>query len=284
MDRFLLQVNGDVGYAEIANNRSYINPVWMNDRRTKDQGDVKLGDEILVYCTGSVPEYGMTLAFSVVVREVGDDQTVLSFDEPRFFQSPLSLPNIQAFVAQGKLGPIFKRCGTQGFNFAKLLPGAAEQALKLLDTDPSNDPDVAEAQAGSPADRLIEIHLEQWLVDHWDLVNFGAPLKLYEEDGEVVGQQYNTGSVGQIDLLCEDTSSGALVVIELKRGQQSDKAIGQLARYMGWVKDHLANDREVQGVILTPSYDERLRYAIKVLQGGRLLRYQTKFEVFPEDP
>ena len=108
--------------------------------------------------------------------------------------------------------------------------------------------------------------------------------KLYEEDGEVVGQQYNTGSVGQIDLLCEDTSSGALVVIELKRGQQSDKAIGQLARYMGWVKDHLANDREVQGVILTPSYDERLRYAIKVLQGGRLLRYQTKFEVFPEDP
>ena len=86
----------------------------------------------------------------------------------------------------------------------------------------SNDPDVAESQAGSPADRLIEIHLEQWLVDHWDLVNFGAPLKLYEEDGEVVGQQYNTGSVGQIDLLCEDTSSGALVVIELKRGQQSD--------------------------------------------------------------
>ena len=284
MDRFLLQVNAEVGYAEIAENQTYTNPFWMNDRRTEDQGDVKPSDEILVYCTGSVPGHEMTLAFSVMVREVNDDRTVLSLDEPKYFPSPLTRSNIQALIAQGKLAAIFKRCGGRGFNIARLPAGAAEEALKFLDTDANSDPDVVGAQGGSPTDRLIEIHLEQWLVDHWAQVNFGAPLKLYEEDGEVVGQQYNTGSVGVIDLLCEDTSSGALVVIELKRGQQSDKAIGQLARYMGWVKENLADGREVQGVILTPSYDERLRYAIKVLRGGRLLRYRTNFEVFPEDP
>ena len=283
MDRFLLQVNANLGYADITNERRYMNPVWMNQTKDRDQGDVKPGDEILVYCTGSVPDYGMTLAFSVTVREVSDDRATLSLDEPYFFPSPLSRSNIQALIAEGKLDPIFKRCGIQWFNITKLHPEAAERALKLLDADSIVDPEAAEAQAGSPADRLLEIHLEQWLVDHWDQIKFGAELKLYEENGEVVGQQYNTKSVGQIDLLCEDKETGALVVIEIKRGQQSDKAIGQLARYMGWVKDHLADGREVQGIILTPSYDDRLRYAIKVLHGARLLRYQTWFEVFPDD-
>ena len=45
-----------------------------------------------------------------------------------------------------------------------------------------------------------------------------------------VGQQYNTGLVGTIDLLCEDEESGDLVVIELKRGRPSDEVAGQLAR------------------------------------------------------
>ena len=46
---------------------------------------------------------------------------------------------------------------------------------------------------------------------------------------------------------------------------------------------HLAKDRLVEGVVLTPSYDERLRYAVKVFPGVRVLRYETRFEVFPEN-
>ena len=136
---------------------------------------------------------------------------------------------------------------------------------------------------GSPADRLIEIHLEQWLVDNWELVDFGAPLRLYEEEDEPVGQQYDTGVVGRIDLLCEDTSSNALVVIELKKGRPSDAVIGQLARYMGWVKEHIANGRTVEGVALVPEYGDRLRYAAKAIEGCRLLRYETRFKIFQED-
>ena len=155
--------------------------------------------------------------------------------------------------------------------------------LELATAKPSvGQEDDETGPSGSPADRLIEIHLEQWLVDHWDQVDFGAPLRLYEEDGESTGQQYDTGDVGFIDLLCEDTSSNSIVVIELKRGRSSDAVMGQLARYMGWVKEHLANGRDVEGVVLTPEYNKKLRYAAKAVPGSRLLRYETQFKTYPE--
>ena len=133
-----------------------------------------------------------------------------------------------------------------------------------------------------PLDRLIETKLEQWLVEHWDDIDFGQKLVIYTESGEAVGQQYDTGIVGRIDLLCEAEESNNLVVIELKRGRPSDEVVGQLARYIGWVKQNLANGREVNGIILAPEFDDRLRYAASAIPGTLLLRYQTRFEVHPD--
>ena len=262
-------------------NSRYENPVWMKKHRDRDHGEVKPGDELLVYCTASVPNYGMSLAFRVVVREVSPDNVTFDLDEPQWFPSPIGRTAILSLIAEGKLANVFRNCGLQAFNISKLEPRAAQQILRLVESEPSVEQEAGGGPPGSPADRLIEVHLEQWLVDHWNQVDFGAPLELYEEDGESVGQQYDTGAVGRIDLLCEDTSSGALVVIELKRGQRSDAVMGQLARYMGWVKEHLADGRDVEGIVLAPSFDDRLRYATKAVPGSRLLRYETRFEIFP---
>lgn len=59
----------------------------------------------------------------------------------------------------------------------------------------------------------------------------GKRLKLYsDERGN--GIEYPTG-VGDIDILAFDESDGALVVFELKRATSPDRAVGQIARYMG---------------------------------------------------
>ena len=94
------------------------------------------------------------------------------------------------------------------------------------------------------------------------------------------GRQYDTRVVGRIDLLCEDTSSGTLVVMGIKREEQSD-VVPRLVRHMGWVRKHLADGRLVEGVVLTPALDETLRYAAMAVPGVRLLRYETRFEIVP---
>ena len=79
---FLVQVNRDLGYANIVNNRRYQNDAWMRKSRDTDHGQVKKGDELLVYCTRNVPNYGMSLAFRVVVKAVSEDHVTFDLDEP----------------------------------------------------------------------------------------------------------------------------------------------------------------------------------------------------------
>ena len=54
MERFLIQVSKEMGYANITNNQSYENDRWAEKPRDKDHGEVKPGDELIVYCTGSI--------------------------------------------------------------------------------------------------------------------------------------------------------------------------------------------------------------------------------------
>lgn len=79
---------------------------------------------------------------------------------------------------------------------------------------------------------------------------------------ESIQQQFYMGpGVGRSDLICED-AKGGLVVIEVKRGLTSDQAIGQLLRYVGYVKENIASPgQSVSGWIITADYDEHLRLA-----------------------
>ncbi|MFO7738901.1 MAG: endonuclease NucS [Desulfatiglandaceae bacterium] len=95
-------------------------------------------------------------------------------------------------------------------------------------------------------------------------------LVLAEDD---IQQQCNMGlGVGRSDLICRD-KNGNFVVLELKAGHSSDSVVGQILRYIGYVRENWAKTegKDVSGIILTPSFDEQLRLAaaeanIKVLR------------------
>jgi endonuclease len=143
--------------------------------------------------------------------------------------------------------------------------------------------DEEDKQPVSPAttEFVLEAHLEEFLLGNWNAVNWGRPLRLWQGQDGASGHQLVT-SIGRLDLLCVDTSSSALVVVELKRGHSADRVVGQVARYMGWVRTHLAAaGQDVQGIVVAHEYDDRLRYAATAVPGLTILTYHVTFHLEP---
>lgn len=115
----------------------------------------------------------------------------------------------------------------------------------------------------------IESQLEDIVISSWENIPKFKDLEILQEDGEYIGQQYDTKEVGRIDLLCKDKKTGDFVIIELKRGRESDKVVGQTLRYMGWVKKNLAKEgQNVYGLIITfeGDPDSRLKYSLEPIK------------------
>lgn len=122
----------------------------------------------------------------------------------------------------------------------------------------------------------MEKQLEDFIIHNWDKTDLGKKYDLIIEDGELLSQQYRT-EVGPIDILARDKSTKNYVVIELKKNQTSDDTVGQLARYMGWIKENKGG--EVKGVIISGEYDKKLDFALKVLTNVEVFLYQVDFKL-----
>jgi endonuclease NucS-like protein len=142
---------------------------------------------------------------------------------------------------------------------------------------PSADPDVGIVPAGRFA---LERQLENFLVENWGETDLSKSLEiLTDADGDICGQQYHT-DVGPIDLLCRNKDGTGYTVVELKRDQTSDGTIGQVARYMGWVKKNLVNDGQtVRGLIIGRDADERLMSALEVVPNVEVFTYAVSFSL-----
>jgi RecB family endonuclease NucS len=72
----------------------------------------------------------------------------------------------------------------------------------------------------------------------------------------------------------------ALVVVELKRGRPSDRVVGQAARYIGYVRTHLAQPGQpVEGLIVAHDAEDALRYAVAAFPGPQLMTYEVTFQL-----
>jgi len=143
----------------------------------------------------------------------------------------------------------------------------------------------AEAKEAEEAAFGLERHLHDFLADNWEKTTLGKEWDLDEQDGDIKGYGYERPTpVGRIDLLAHDkindTDNRRWLVIELKRGRTSDEALGQVQRYMGWVKEKLAaNGATVQGLIIGREEDEQLRFALKVAPDVTFQRYEIDFRL-----
>lgn len=104
-------------------------------------------------------------------------------------------------------------------------------------------------------------------------------LRLYVDSTGRDGIEYPT-AVGPIDILATD-ETGAFVVFELKRARSPDHAIGQLARYMGWVKQTIGKGKTVRGIIVAKSISDSLKYSIAAVPDVSLYEYEVSFQLKP---
>ena len=124
----------------------------------------------------------------------------------------------------------------------------------------------------------MERQLEDFIIDNWNETELGKKYDLIYEEGDLKSRQYNT-AIGKIDILAKEKSdANSYVVIELKRNQTSDETIGQITRYMGWVKENIP-DSKVKGIIIAGKYDERVRYAITMVPDIDVFLYQVDFKL-----
>jgi len=131
-----------------------------------------------------------------------------------------------------------------------------------------------------PSVFALEKHLEDFLVQNWSQTELGKHYDIYEEEGELVGQQYPTDT-GEIDILAISKDKKTLLVVELKKGRVSDNVVGQIQRYMGYVKEELAEtNQKVQGIIIGLEDDLRIKRALSVTSNIEFYRYQVSFKLF----
>lgn len=209
------------------------------------------------------------------------------------------------------LWPRFERGATFGERYARIndvllrLADAVDTDLWTLDAlwgviDEENQPSPnlqfdgePEGTAGEPNEDAsdaeaaarfgLERYLQEFLRDNWATTALADEWRLYTEEGEPeAGFEYPV-KVGYIDLLARHQKDNRWLVIELKRGQGSDRTVGQVLRYMGAVRRELAKeDDTVEGLIIAHEVSDRLRYAVGEMSSVNLQLYDVDFHLRPE--
>jgi restriction system protein len=156
----------------------------------------------------------------------------------------------------------------------RLVGGTASLTAATVHVVAAAAPDVED-----PVAFAMEKHLEDFLVQNWKQTELSRDFSIFEEGGELVGQQYATDA-GPIDILAVSKDKKRILVVELKRGRASDVVVGQILRYMGFVKDQIAEPgQQVEGAIIALTDDQKLRWAISAVPSITFYRYEISFKL-----
>lgn len=248
---------------------------WGFGYHTPNRSAIQPGDKVLFYLTGSDNQVfvgAATLKSGSYRDESGeskewylDPETLrIDLEDVSIFPEPKprkNFKNIDWKPVQGGSSKISER------DFQIILGTSPDIPIKPLDQD-------------EEMEFALEKYLEDFIVDNWERIDFGEKLKLFiDEDGNI-GKQYYTSDAGYIDILALDYKNN-FVVLELKKGRKNDEVVGQILRYIGWVRKNLAKkSQDVRGLIIVKDKDEKLEYAIKeILNKVKVKRYNINFKL-----
>jgi restriction system protein len=162
----------------------------------------------------------------------------------------------------------------------QLAAHTAELATLTQLADPAQP--IAQVISSQVEDQLafqMEKQLEDFLVHNWRSTVLGREYDIYEEDGQLRGQQYLTDT-GPMDILAISKDRTRILVVELKRGRASDAVVGQIQRYMGFVQEALLEPgQSVEGVLIAQEDDLRIRRALCIAQNIRFMKYRVEFHL-----
>lgn len=260
---------------------------WGIVERTPNRKNVKVGDRIVFYVGLPDMVFRGTAEVARVPFKMSAKEVSKYSHGRTFYKSEygITLTNIQrwttpkptkeiigqlTFVENPEHWYAYFQGGVRGLSeqdFKTIAEGADVPLHQQLST--SRDIE-------SESQFALEAHLEEFLSSNWSHIEWGQKLELYEFDGQVA-RQFPAGT-WSIDFLAIDKRTKTLVVIELKRGRTSDTVIGQLMRYMAWVKENVADkEQSVSGIIVAKEIDASLKYAASLLPNVKLLTYAIDF-------
>lgn len=81
---------------------------------------------------------------------------------------------------------------------------------------------------------------------------------------DLVGRQMVCiGGEGRIDLLLHDKKKKCYVVVELKNVRAGQITFGQISNYIGWVKNRIAGNQSVKGLVISRGMDMQFKFAME---------------------
>lgn len=157
------------------------------------------------------------------------------------------------------------------YELSKLLYHVFPKDSEKGDTDFSGSEESKEEEKFE----ALEVQHYQSLL-HRNFKRLFPSLSYFEEEEQIPKNgQYDTQTVGIMDMLCIDTK-GNFTVIEIKR-RATDKTIGQILRYMGWTKEELCKDgQKVTGIIVAERKDIQLEMAMKMIPNVKFMKLGLK--------
>lgn len=154
----------------------------------------------------------------------------------------------------------------------------------VSDPDPIYSKDDGEEEEKGQIETLKEDNGNEFAYEK-DLQNFLAKnpssietgLSLYMEE-EISGIEFPVGN-RFIDILATDKDNN-YVVIELKVSRGHAKVVGQILRYMGWIrKNHAEEGQKVRGIIIAREISEDLVLACSETNNVELYEYSLSISL-----